>query len=89
MDETLIPDLGFDWNQLLELLQSKGIDFGINLLIALHVRLLPNLNVILHDHFQTPNLRRVLHVWQMYTHIHIQIHIYVHAHIYKYLYMYN
>ena len=37
MDETLIPDLGFDWGQLLELLQTKGIDFGINLLIALAI----------------------------------------------------
>ena len=37
MDETLIPDLGFDWNQLLDLLQTKGIDFGINLIIALAI----------------------------------------------------
>jgi small conductance mechanosensitive channel len=37
MDETLIPDLGFDWNQLLDLLQTKGIDFGINLVIALAI----------------------------------------------------
>ena len=37
MDETLIPDLGYDWNQLLDLLQTKGVDFGINLLIALAI----------------------------------------------------
>ena len=37
MDETNIPDLGFDWNQLLELAQTKGIDFGINLAIALAI----------------------------------------------------
>ena len=35
MDETTLPDLGFDWNLLLNLLQTKGVDFGINLLIAL------------------------------------------------------
>ena len=37
MDETKIPDLGFDWNQLLELAQTKGIDFAINLAIALAI----------------------------------------------------
>ena len=37
MDETNLPDLGFDWGQLLELLQTKGIDFGINLVIALAI----------------------------------------------------
>jgi len=37
MDETNIPDLGFDWNQLLELAQTKGIDFGINLAIAIAI----------------------------------------------------
>ena len=37
MDETNIPDLGFDWNQLLELAQTKGVDFGINLAIALAI----------------------------------------------------
>ena len=37
MDETLIPDLGYDWNQLLDLLQTKGIDFGINVIIALAI----------------------------------------------------
>ena len=37
MDETTLPDLGFDWNLLLNLLQTKGVDFGINLLIALAI----------------------------------------------------
>ena len=37
MDASDIPDLGFDWNQLLELAQTKGIDFGINLAIALAI----------------------------------------------------
>ena len=37
MDASNIPDLGFDWNQLIELAQTKGIDFGINLAIALAI----------------------------------------------------
>lgn len=37
MDASNIPDLGFDWNQLLVLAQTKGIDFGINLAIALAI----------------------------------------------------
>ena len=37
MDESNIPDIGFDWNQLLEMAQTKGIDFGINLAIALAI----------------------------------------------------
>ena len=37
MDETTLPDLGFDWSQLLDLMQTKGVDFGINLLIALAI----------------------------------------------------
>ncbi len=37
MDESNIPDLGFDWNQLLEMAQTKGVDFGINLAIALAI----------------------------------------------------
>ncbi len=37
MDASNIPDLGFDWNQLLELAQTKGIDFGINVAIALAI----------------------------------------------------
>ena len=35
MDETTKSVVEFDWNQLLELVQTKGIDFGINLVIAL------------------------------------------------------
>jgi len=37
MDANNIPDLGFDWNQLLELAQTRGIDFGINLAIAIAI----------------------------------------------------
>jgi small conductance mechanosensitive channel len=37
MDATNIPDLGFDWNELLVLAQTKGIDFAINLAIALAI----------------------------------------------------
>ena len=37
MNETVIPDLGFDWNQLLELAQTKGVEFGINVAIALAI----------------------------------------------------
>ena len=32
-----IPDLGFDWNELLVLAQTKGVDFAINLAIALAI----------------------------------------------------
>ena len=35
MDKTKLAALDFDWNQLLELLQTKGVEFGINLAIAL------------------------------------------------------
>lgn len=34
MDTSKLPDLGFDWNQVLELIQTKGIDFAINLVTA-------------------------------------------------------
>jgi len=37
MDESNIPDLGFDWQHLLDLAQTKGIDFGINLAIAIAI----------------------------------------------------
>ena len=37
MDATNIPDLGFDWNELLVLAQTKGVDFAINLAIALAI----------------------------------------------------
>jgi len=35
MDENYIPDLGFDWNELLVLVQTKGIEFAINLVLAI------------------------------------------------------
>ena len=37
MDESTLPDLGFDWNQVLELIQTKGVDFAINLAIAIAI----------------------------------------------------
>ena len=37
MDTNTLSDLGFDWNQVLELIQTKGVDFGINLAIALAI----------------------------------------------------
>lgn len=37
MDTSQLPDLGFDWNQVLDMLQTKGVDFGINLAIALAI----------------------------------------------------
>ena len=37
MDAANIPDLGFDWDALLLLAQTKGIDFGINVAIALAI----------------------------------------------------
>ncbi len=37
MDETKLADLSFDWNQVLELAQTKGIDFAINLAIAIAI----------------------------------------------------
>lgn len=35
MDETSKAVVEFDWNQLLELVQTKGVDFAINLVVAL------------------------------------------------------
>ena len=35
MEKTNLAAMDFDWNQLLELLQTKGVEFGINLAIAL------------------------------------------------------
>lgn len=34
MDTSKLPDLGFDWSQVLELIQTKGVDFTINLVTA-------------------------------------------------------
>ncbi len=35
MDQAIPPDLGFNWNELAELLQTTGVEFGINLVTAL------------------------------------------------------
>jgi small conductance mechanosensitive channel len=37
MDTSTLPDLGFDWNQLLEAMQTRGVDFGINVAIAIAI----------------------------------------------------
>jgi len=35
MDETVLPDLGFDWNELMLMAQTKGVSLGINIVLAL------------------------------------------------------
>ena len=37
MDTSTLPDLGFDWNQLLEVMQTRGVDLGINVMIAIAI----------------------------------------------------
>ena len=37
MDTSNLPDLGFDWNQVLDLIQTKGVDLAINVVIALAI----------------------------------------------------
>ena len=37
MNETKLAEMNFDWNQLFELVQTKGIEFGINLAIAIAI----------------------------------------------------
>lgn len=37
MDDSRFANLGFDWNQLLEVLQTKGLDFVVNLAIAIAI----------------------------------------------------
>ncbi len=37
MDESSAPDLGFDWTEILDLIQTKGVDFAINLAIAIAI----------------------------------------------------
>jgi len=37
MDTGTLPDLGFDWNQLLGVIQTKGIEFGLNVAIAIAI----------------------------------------------------
>ena len=35
MDTSKLPDLGFDWSEVLELIQTQGVEFGINLVTAI------------------------------------------------------
>jgi len=37
MDTSTLPDPGFDWNQILEVIQSRGLDFSVNVAIALAI----------------------------------------------------
>ena len=37
MDESTLTDLGFDWNKVLELIQTQGIDLAINLAMAIAI----------------------------------------------------
>lgn len=37
MDERNVPGLGFDWSEVLDLIQTKGVDFAINLAIAIAI----------------------------------------------------
>jgi len=37
MENVTMPDLGFDWNEALEFLQTQGIELGLNILIALAI----------------------------------------------------
>ncbi len=35
MENVKLPDLGFDWNDVLDMVQSTGVEFGINLVTAI------------------------------------------------------
>ncbi|MCO4812316.1 MAG: mechanosensitive ion channel [Gammaproteobacteria bacterium] len=37
MDTGTLPDLGFDWNQLLGVIQAKGAEFGLNVALAIAI----------------------------------------------------
>ncbi len=37
MDTSTLPDLGFDWNQVFDVIQTKGVDLGINVAIAIAI----------------------------------------------------
>lgn len=37
MDTSTLPDLGFDWNQVFDVVQTKGVDLGINVAIAIAI----------------------------------------------------
>ncbi len=37
MDNSALPDLGFDWNQALELIQSRGLELAINVVTAIAI----------------------------------------------------
>lgn len=37
MENVKLPDLGFDWNDVIEMLQTTGVEFGINLVTAIAI----------------------------------------------------
>ena len=37
MDESTLADLGFDWSEVLELIQTRGVDFAINIVTAIAI----------------------------------------------------
>lgn len=37
MDTSTLPDLGFDWNQVFDVMKNTGVDFGINVAIAIAI----------------------------------------------------
>jgi len=37
MDNSALPDLGFDWNQALDLIQSRGLELAINVVTAIAI----------------------------------------------------
>jgi small conductance mechanosensitive channel len=37
MDTSTLPNLGFDWNQVLDVIQTRGVDLGINVAIAIAI----------------------------------------------------
>ena len=37
MDNVPLPDLGFDWSHLIEMIQTRGVEFGINVVTALAI----------------------------------------------------
>lgn len=56
MDETMLPDLGFDWNELWLMVQTEGVSLGINIVLALLIFYLGRMIV----GFITRGLRNVL-----------------------------
>jgi len=56
MNEAMLPDLGFDWNELWVMVQTEGVSLGINLVLALLIFYLGRMVV----GFVTRGLHKVL-----------------------------